>query len=204
MRSSLILLLGLAALGGCDRQSEPAPQANVAAEGVQPEQFTGTLEISGRGTPMPKDAFTAPDGSEVTLEKFRGKAVLVNLWATWCGPCIKEMPALDALAKREEGRLKVLTISQDSKGKEVVAPWFEKNRFDKLEAYLDPENRLGLNYASGMLPTTVLYDAEGKEVWRVIGGMDWNGPRANTLLAETLGKDAKGAATPRRPFTPSG
>ncbi|WP_348636266.1 TlpA disulfide reductase family protein [Sphingomonas sp. LaA6.9] len=192
MRSSFILILGLAALGGCDRQSEPAPQApdrqaNVA-ETVQPEAFTGTLDIAQRGATMPKDGFTAPDGSTVTLEKFRGKPVLVNLWATWCGPCIKEMPALDALAKREAGKLKVLTVSQDSKGKEVVGPWFEKSRYAMLEPYLDPENRLGLNYASGMLPTTILYDADGKEVWRVIGGMDWNGPRANTLLAETLGK----------------
>lgn len=154
---------------------------------MQPAQFTGTLDIAQRGTPMPGESFIAPDGGEVTLARFKGKPVLVNLWATWCVPCIKEMPALDALATREAGRLKVLTISQDSKGREVVVPWFEKNRYAQLEPYLDPENKLGLSYASGMLPTTILYDAEGKEVWRVVGGMDWNGPRANTLLAETLG-----------------
>lgn len=190
MRSSVILFLGagLVALGGCDRQSEAPPQANVSVEAPAEPEIAGTLDISQRGTPMPKDAFVAPDGSKVTLEKFRGKPVLVNLWATWCLPCIKEMPALDTLAKREQARLKVLTISQDSKGAEVVAPWFEKNRYQMLEPFLDPENKLGLNYASGMLPTTILYDATGKEVWRVIGGMDWIGPRANTLLSETLGK----------------
>lgn len=190
MRSSIVILLGagLVALGGCDRQSETSPQANATTEAAPKEEITGTLEISERGTPMPKDAFEAPDGSKVTLASFKGKPVLVNLWATWCLPCIKEMPTLDKLAKREAGRLKVLTISQDSKGSEIVDPWFEKNRFEMLEAYIDPENKLGLNYASGMLPTTILYDAEGKEVWRVIGGMDWDAPRANTLLAETLGK----------------
>ena len=137
---------------------------------------------------MPDVTFNAPDGSPVTLAKFQGKPLLVNLWATWCGPCVKEMPTLDRLAAREGARLKVLTVSQDSKGAGVVTPWFAKNSFKHLEAYVDAENLLGLTYASGMLPTTILYDAEGKEVWRVVGGMDWDGPRANTLLAETLGK----------------
>lgn len=191
MRFTITFLLStaLVALGACDRQSEQTPQANATAKAPEPaeEELAGTLEIDKRGTPAPTDNFTAPDGSTVTLADFRGKPVLVNLWATWCGPCIKEMPTLDALAKREEARLKVLTISQDSKGAEVVKPWFAKQSLAKLEPYLDQDNKLGLNYGSGMLPTTILYDAAGKEVWRVIGGMDWDGPRANTLLAETLG-----------------
>lgn len=189
---SVILLLPLAlSIAACDRQSQPAPQANANSaantEAPAEEELTGTLDIEQRGAPAPAAAFQAPDGKSVTLASFRGTPVLVNLWATWCGPCVVEMPTLDALAKRTQGKLKVLTVAQDIKGAAVVDPWFEKRGFEMLEPYLDPENKLGLNYGSGMLPTTILYDAQGKEVWRVVGGMDWDGPRANTLIAPTIG-----------------
>lgn len=196
MRPLIVLLpLGALALAACDRQSGTAPQANAtmaaaenaAAQAAPEPEMTGTLDIANRGKAMPLSKFEAPDGAKVSLATFRGTPVLVNLWATWCGPCVKEMPTLDALAARTKGKLTVLTVAQDAKGSDVVDPWFEKRKFAMLKPYLDPENALGLNYGSGMLPTTILYDANGKEVWRVIGGMDWNGPRANTLLAATIG-----------------
>ncbi len=136
---------------------------------------------------MPKEIFTAPDGTKTTLASFKGKPLLVNLWATWCGPCVKEMPSLDRLAGRAGDKLQVLTISQDFQGKAIVAPWWAKRKFAHLQPYIDTENGLGFALGSGMLPTTVLYDAQGREIWRVVGGMDWDGPRANTLLAEVTG-----------------
>ena len=192
MRSEMVLLLGALALAACDRQSDPAPQpataANAAAPAVDPgAEDTGSLDISSRGKAMPDAVFEAPDGRKITLAKFRGTPVLVNLWATWCTPCVREMPTLDALARRTAGKLAVLTVSQDEKGGALVDPWFAKKNFARLEAYLDPDHALGDHFETGMLPTTILYDANGKEVWRVIGGMNWDGPRANTLLAETLG-----------------
>ena len=71
--------------------------------------------------------------------------------------------------------------------RDKVSGWWAKNSFKRLEPYLDTKSDLGFAFATGVVPTTVLYDANGKEVWRVIGGMNWNGPRANTLMAETLG-----------------
>lgn len=133
---------------------------------------------------MPHAAFAAPDGTIGTLKKFHGKPLLVNFWATWCSPCIQEMPTLERLAVREGEQLKVLTVSQDSKGAEVVKPWFAKNRYTYLEAYTDPEASLGRAAGVEMLPTTILYDAQGKEVWRIMGGMKWDGPEAVKLLAE--------------------
>lgn len=189
MRSSFIIILGagLFALGGCDRQSEPAPQAKDAVQTTDSSESSYALDRSEHGAPMPDSEFADPDGANVTLAKFRGKPLLVNLWATWCVPCVKEMPTLDSLAEREGERLKILTISQDSKGMEVVRPWFDKRDFKHLEAYVDAENALGLRYASGMLPTTILYDADGREVWRVTGGMDWDGPEARKLIDEAFG-----------------
>lgn len=188
------MLASLALLGGCDRQSDPAPQAtanSAAPAATQPaaaggEEPAGTLDISRRGQAAPDKGFTDPAGRPVTLAAFRGTPVLVNLWATWCGPCVKEMPTLEALAARTGDRLKVLTVSQDRDGIDI-APTFAKGGFTRLQPYRDTQQELGFAIGSGMLPTTVLYDADGKEVWRVTGGMDWNGPRANTLLAEYLG-----------------
>jgi len=190
-------LLLLPSIAGCDRQSPDPSQVEAPANGSETpaapspaKELTGHLDISKRGTPAPTDGFEAPDGRKVTLASFKGKPLLVNLWATWCGPCIAEMPTLDTIAERGNGKLQVLVVSQDGKGAEVVAPFFAKAGFKHLQPYLDQQSALGFAFATGMLPTTVLYDAEGKEVWRVVGGMDWDGPRANTLLADAL--DSKG------------
>ena len=190
---SLIWCLPLV-LAGCDRQSPPAPQGDESAANAEADasgdakggaaELTGTPDFEQAGTAAPADAFTAPDGSQVTLADFKGKPVLVNLWATWCVPCVREMPTLDALAAREAGRITVLTVAQDLKGKEVVGPWFEKRGFKAIQPYLDPDNKLGIAAGGGMLPTTILYDAAGKEVWRVAGGMDWTGAKASELLAK--------------------
>lgn len=193
MRLEILGLLGSCAilLAGCDRQSDPAPQPKLTEEPKlarqgEPEQ-AGTLDISHRGEAMPVVAFEDPNGARVDLKDFRGKPLLVNLWATWCGPCVAEMPTLDAVAGREAERLQVIVVSQDNERAKVDA-WWAKQSFKSLKPYLDKNSDLGFAFATGMVPTTVLYDAEGKEVWRVIGGMNWDGPRANTLLAETLGK----------------
>ena len=87
---------------------------------------------------------------------------------------------------REKERLKVLVVSQDIQGAEKVVPFFARGDFEALEPYVDPENGLSFGFGSGLMPTTVLYDAHGKEVWRVIGAMDWDGAKAATLLEETL------------------
>ena len=187
-------LVALAALacGGCDKQSpagEQAPEAQKPAESAgDAVPLSGTLDISQRGKAAPDVAFNDPDGKPTTLAAFKGKPVLVNLWATWCGPCVVEMPTLDALALREKDRLVVLTVSQDMQNLDKVKPFFEQKGYKQIKPYLDPENNLGFSYMTGVMPTTILYDAEGKEVWRMIGGMDWNGSRASALMEETLAK----------------
>ncbi|MDX3909189.1 MAG: TlpA disulfide reductase family protein [Sphingobium sp.] len=202
---ALLLLTGV--LGGCDRQSPPSGQAAAndmaagnAAIAMTPDEvpstkgdddqaaFKFTLDRSKKGTPAPKFTFAAPGGGDATLQDFAGKPLLVNLWATWCTPCVAEMPTLDGVAGSYAGKgLQVLTISQDSQGAERVDAFFAKRKFKHLKAWLDPENQFGFHYATGLLPTSVLYDAEGKEVARVIGAMDWEGPEAKALLEEATG-----------------
>jgi thiol-disulfide isomerase/thioredoxin len=186
LRALIALLPLVAMIAGCDTQSPPEPQANAVSPSGLPEE-PAVIERSFRGKPAPVVTFTAPDGKPVTLAAFKGTPVLVNLWATWCGPCIKEMPSLDRLATRTQGTLKVLTVSQDTDGMTTVAPWWAPRQFRAIEPYLDPQATLGFAFESGTLPTTVLFDAKGKEVWRLVGGMDWDGERAKALLAEIPG-----------------
>lgn len=108
----------------------------------------------------------------------------MNLWATWCAPCIQEMPTLDALAG--EGKLKVVAVSQDLEGRKAAAPFLAKHGWTKLAPYADP--KLGLSTGlNANLPTTILYDAAGKELWRVQGAMEWTGAEARALLGEAAG-----------------
>ena len=187
-----LLLPAILLLGACDRQSADNAQAsaNVAAETTAtPPAFEadklGQVSRDNAGEAAPDTPFTAPDGSETTLAAFAGKPVLVNLWATWCAPCVAEMPTLDALAEREDGKLQVLVISQDMDGAEKVAPFFEKAAFKRLQPYLEPGMALSVGYGAN-LPTTILFDAEGKEVWRVLGDTDWTGKPAADLIAEAI------------------
>ncbi|CAH0495699.1 Thiol:disulfide interchange protein TlpA [Novosphingobium sp. CECT 9465] len=112
----------------------------------------------------------------------------MNLWATWCGPCVLEMPVLDKLGVDYADKLRVLTVSQDMAGADKVAAFYTERKFAKLEPWLDPDNNLGFHYETGMLPTTVLYDSQGKEVWRMIGAHNWCSPRTAAMLSETVGK----------------
>ena len=182
-----VLLAG--SIAGCDREKagggQPADgQANISAgqaEGVG--QFEYMIDRSHNGEAAPTAAFTGPDEAAVTLAAFRGRPLLVNLWATWCAPCVAEMPTLDALAAKSGEAMTVIAVAQDLQGAEVVDPWFQKAGLKALQPYLDPENGL-LDAANSALPTSIFYDAEGRELWRVIGAIDWQGKEAQALLAE--------------------
>jgi thiol-disulfide isomerase/thioredoxin len=199
LRLVIALLPGLAiglALAGCDRQKAAEPQAQAAANtavadgaaanGAAGSQAypTGELDRSHAGTPAPDIAFEDPQGRPTSFAAFRGRPLLVNLWATWCGPCIVEMPSLDALAEREGDRLQVLALSQDMEGRDRVTEFFGARRFNRLEPYLDPRLDVMARLRIEVLPTTILYDAQGREVWRMTGMAEWDGERAARLLTE--------------------
>ncbi|MGB3845307.1 MAG: TlpA disulfide reductase family protein [Sphingopyxis sp.] len=190
---SMILAVLLAgSIAGCDREKAAgeqagANQANVsdaqARSGRGVEDFHYQLDRSQAGKPAPDARFRGPDDAPLTLAAFRGKPLLVNLWATWCVPCVVEMPTLDKLAATSGERLTVIAVAQDLQGAEVVDPWFQKAKLKALQPYLDPDNHL-LDAYNSALPTSILYDAEGREVWRIVGAIDWQGKEARALLAE--------------------
>lgn len=194
MRPVIALLLLSALAGGCDKRADPPEQAegtvpdvapaggtgNTTETGVLKEEI-GTLDRSHKGASAPTYRFLDPAGKPTTLAAFRGKPVLVNLWATWCAPCVREMPTLDALAVRDP-KLTVLAIAQDL-DPEKVAPFLADRKLRRIAPYRDPD----LAFSTGLganLPTTILYDVKGREVWRMTGAMDWTNTTARDLIAE--------------------
>ncbi|WP_245409677.1 TlpA family protein disulfide reductase [Allosphingosinicella vermicomposti] len=185
MRLSIFFLpiIGALALAACDREKAPAPQAQANETAPTPASASGKgIDRSQAGKAAPDTAFQGPDGEEVTLADFAGKPVLANLWATWCAPCIAELPTLDALARR--GDVQVVLISQDMGGREAVDAFFAKRPLKVLESHLDGDAALMMALNTSTLPTTILYDSEGKEVWRMVGEKDWAGEEAAKLIAE--------------------
>lgn len=179
--ASLLLLAGL---GGCDRQS--GQDAQPAASTQAP---AGAFDRSHRGSRLPDLTFTGTDGRPVRLAALAGKPLLVNLWATWCAPCVAELPTLDALAGAKGDSLRVLAISQDlgeGSAGQVKAFWDRKG-FAHLHTVLDPQGEASSQYQVTTLPTTIYYDARGREVWRLVGGHDWAGKDTEKLLAEQAG-----------------
>ena len=178
---SLPLIAALLALAACQQQAEQQPQTNESAS-TQPTGVKG-VHRENAGKPAPDKQFNDPDGQLTQLADFQGQPVLVNLWASWCAPCVKELPTLDKLAQR--GRIKVLAVSQDSGPHPSVVAFLESHKLANLEAYQDPD--MGLSGALGpetVLPTTILISADGKEVWRYVGDLDWTSAEAAKLLGE--------------------
>ena len=190
-RSLKSAVLGLAALapallGGCDRQSDgkAQPAAVQSSAAPAPAPHSGTVDTSHKGEALPDLTLTDAAGRKLALPSLAGKPLLVNLWATWCAPCVAELPTLEALATSRAGDLRVLTVSQDMSGTEKVADFLKTRGGPKLEPWLDPKNDLIFHYQLTTLPTTILYDAQGREVWRYVGGHDWSGPDAAGLIAQ--------------------
>ena len=168
-------------LVGCSKQQPQRPVANQAA--AAPEEGVKGVHRDNKGKPAPAAEFTDPDGKAVKLADFKGKPVLVNLWASWCAPCVKELPTLDKLAR--SGGVQVLAVSQDSGPHASVVAFLQGHRIATLESYQD--SKMALSGALGpdvVLPTSILIDANGNEVWRYVGDLDWTSPEAAKLLSE--------------------
>ncbi|OZA93737.1 MAG: thiol:disulfide interchange protein [Erythrobacter sp. 34-65-8] len=183
-RWSLIVVLALAlAGGGCDRQAADTAQGEPALAGGK-TFLPGQIDRANAGALMPAVTLRDPQGRELNLGALQGQPVLVNLWATWCAPCVVEMPMLDELAVELDGAVRVVTVSQDLGGADKVVPFFAQRSFERLEPWLDPNSELGFRVESDVLPTTILYDASGLEVWRVVGEYDWSSAAAREAITE--------------------
>jgi thiol-disulfide isomerase/thioredoxin len=175
MKKILTLMLAATLLASCDKQ------------------FSADTQVTSEHTHLPDMRLSqAPPQKPLDLSQFKGKPVLVNFWATWCAPCVKEMPSLGALAQEQQGKLVVIAASQDLEGWKVLTPWLKAHALPAalMVAHDDDLALMGAvskgQGESTSLPTSIFYDKQGNEIWRISGGRDWTSPEAKALIAKAL------------------
>lgn len=166
----------------------------VGALAAEPEQVKpGEFIPAKPPQPAPEISFTELGGKAVTLADFHGKPILLNLWATWCQPCLREMPSLAELPGKIGGDFVLLAISQDRGGAKMVEPFIAKLGLDKAKIYLDPKSTVGHAFEVRGLPTTIVIDGQGQVLGRVEGAAEWDSPKMLAIIAPLLRPKMKDA-----------
>ena len=140
--------------------------------------------------PAPATSFIDLAGNPASLAEFAGKIVLVNLWATWCEPCLREMPSLERVQSRLGDKITVVAISEDRGGSKTVEPFIGKLGLRSVKVYLDPKSGMERALKVQGLPTSFLIDREGRILGRVEGAADWDAPKLLAILKSFVGDDA--------------
>jgi thiol-disulfide isomerase/thioredoxin len=167
----------------------PASEQTVPASGSN-KLSTGTMTTFVFKDPpaaLPEFQFVNADGKPISLKDWRGKVVLLNLWATWCAPCRGEMPALDRLeSELGSDKFEVVALAVDKSGLEGARKFLAETKAGKLKLYADPTARVGNELKVIGMPTTILVDAEGREIGRLIGPAEWDSADAKRLIQSFL------------------
>ncbi|MCM8738416.1 TlpA family protein disulfide reductase [Azospirillum sp. A1-3] len=163
-----------------------------AADAATPVAATGADKLEkfkgAEPKPMPPLSFVDAEGRRVDLAEFKDRVILLNLWATWCGPCVKEMPSLDRLQAQLGGdAFQVVALSLDRGGRTAVEPFYKKTGVEHLTVFLDPGSESMKVLSLRGLPTTILVDPEGRELGRVEGAVEWDSPEVVAFLRQFLG-----------------
>jgi thiol-disulfide isomerase/thioredoxin len=164
---------------------EPAPAAEVggSSDSVKPLE----LSVFDQPRDLPQIHFTDDEGHDLTLGDFRGRVVLLNVWATWCVPCRKEMPTLDRLQARLGGKdFLVIALSIDREGVAPVKRFYQELKLEKLAIYVDPSGKGSRALAIPGVPTTLLIDRQAREIARKMGPTEWDGQEMVSLVEQTM------------------
>ncbi len=164
----------------------------LAAAPLAATERTANFALHDEARPAPEIAFIDGEARTRTLADFRGQAVLMNLWATWCAPCRKEMPALDRLQAALGGPdFEVVALSLDRAGVEPVRRFYRETGVKEIAIYLDASGKALRDLKVTGLPTTLLIDREGRELGRLIGPAEWDAPEMVAFLRARIGLSAQ-------------
>jgi thiol-disulfide isomerase/thioredoxin len=176
----------------------PDPGAADESDSDMPDRTKlGEFVPSAQPLQAPEVSLADPTGQTVGLSALRGKPVLVNLWATWCEPCLREMPSLERLQSRLGERIAVLAVSEDRGGNKSVEPFIAKLGLKSVKIYIDPKSEVGHAFGARGLPTSFLIDREGKVLGRVEGAAEWDSPKILGVLEPLLSGDGVVKASSR-------
>lgn len=143
----------------------------------------------GKGVPAPDFSLPALDGQRVRLSDYRGKVVLLNIWATWCLPCVEEMPSMERLhQKMSDEDFKILAVSIDTSGAEDVRAFMKQHSLN-FTALIDPQNTIRSLYQTTGIPESFIIDRNGTIVGKVIGPRDWAAADTVGFLQELARKN---------------
>jgi thiol-disulfide isomerase/thioredoxin len=157
-----------------------------AAEPAEPEIKPGEFIPAAAPQPAPEMSFTGLDGKPVALADFKGKFLILNLWATWCRPCLKEMPSLDKLQASLAPALTVLAVSEDHGGAAVVGPFIAEHDLGAIRIGLDPRSDAIHTLHTRGLPTSLVIDRDGQVLGKVEGGADWDSDQLRAVLTKLM------------------
>jgi len=194
IRSSRLLraalaIAGLVVLGASISGILRAIGERTPSPGAGPQTVVGWASVPQR---VPDIRFQGADGKPHALSDFHGKVVLLNVWATWCAPCRKEMPALDRLQQKLGGpAFEVVALSINSGGVAVVRQFYDDIGIRSLAVYVDPTTEATGKLRTLGIPTTLLLDREGRERWRKTGPAEWDAPE----IFESLRARLRGGAS---------
>lgn len=169
----------------------PATQSR--AEEGPPLQgvFADNFSLAEEPMPAPQEPAWRADGSAAPMADFKGQVVLLNFWATWCGPCVREMPSLDRLqADLGPEGLAVVAVSQDFK-QSLAAAFLDEHRLDNLDLYMDKRGAVARAFGVRGLPTTYLIDRQGRLVGGLQGPAEWDDEDAKALIRWYLKRPAE-------------
>ena len=184
--AALALLLAASGLGRAAESESDTPDHTKLGEFVPSQP-----------SPAPAVSLVDSSGQTIELADLRGKPVIVNLWATWCEPCLREMPSLERLQSRLGERIAVLAVSEDRGGDKAVEPFVAKLALKSVKIYIDPKSDVGHAFAVRGLPTSVLIDRDGRVLGRVEGAAEWDSPKILGLLEPLLSGDGVVKASSR-------
>lgn len=178
-------LLGVLLIAGIGCDSVPTESATDRTADASRSAERVLLKV---GSPAPNFKLWDLNGNAVSLSDYRGSVVLVNFWATWCGPCKVEMPAMEKLY-REFGRkgFEILAVSTDAQGAAVTRP-FRDDMGLTFPILHDSDYRVGLTYGARTLPMSFLVDRQGTMTHRIFGARDWYSPEARQLIQTLLNR----------------
>lgn len=163
------------------------PAATVASPSAVSPDRPAVMALHDAPRAMPELRFDDASGKPLTLADFRGKVVLLNIWATWCGPCREEMPTLDRLQARRGGPdFEVVALSIDRAGIGVVTAFYAEIGIQHLAKYIDESAKAAGQLEAIGLPTTLLIDREGREIARYAGPAEWDAPEMVTFLEQQI------------------
>lgn len=170
-----------ASAGGANAAPIPAVQT------PPPEPLEFPFDLLDPPRPLPELRFVDSEGRPLTLADFRGKVILLNIWATWCIPCLREMPTLDRLQAKLGGpRFEVVVLSIDIGGIPVVEKFYRALKLDSLGIYVDKTLRVQRDLGIVGIPTTLLIDRQGREIGRLAGPAEWDSKEAIKAIRRYL------------------